>query len=58
MTASDTLEFIIAGATAVEVGTANFINPRASIEIIDGIKDYMRKNKIKDIRELVGSVMT
>ncbi|MEK6714597.1 MAG: dihydroorotate dehydrogenase [Candidatus Omnitrophota bacterium] len=58
MAADDALEFIIAGATAVEVGTANFINPRAGIEIIDGIKDYMRKNKIKDIKELVGSLKT
>lgn len=56
ITASDALEFIISGATAVEIGTANFINPRANIEIIDGIKDYMRKNKIKDIKELVRSL--
>lgn len=54
MNASDALEFIIAGASAVEVGTANFINPRASIEIIDGIKDYMRKNRIKNIEKLRG----
>lgn len=56
MTAEDALEFIIAGATAVEVGTANFVNPHVSTDIIEGIKDYMRENKIKDIKELVGSL--
>lgn len=52
----DALEFIIAGATLVAVGTANFINPRASIEIINGIKEYLAKNKIKDIKNLIGSL--
>lgn len=56
MTAEDALEFILAGATAVSIGTANFINPGASIEIIAGIKNYLLKNKIKDINELTGRV--
>ncbi|MDP1854372.1 MAG: dihydroorotate dehydrogenase [Candidatus Omnitrophota bacterium] len=56
MTAEDALEFIIAGATAVEVGTANFINPRVSIEIIEGIKGYIRKHKISNIKNLIGSI--
>lgn len=56
MNSEDALEFIIAGAAAVEVGTANFINPRVSIDIIEGIKNYMRKNKIEDIGELRGSI--
>ncbi len=58
MTAADALEFIIAGATAVQVGTANFINPRTTEEIIDGIKDYLVEHRIASVRELVGSMTT
>ncbi len=58
MTASDALEFIIAGATAVQVGTANFINPGATVEIIDGIKDYLVEHGMASVRELVGSMAT
>lgn len=58
MTAADALEFIIAGATAVQVGTANFINPRATEEIIDGIEDYLVKHRIASVRELIGSMAT
>ena len=54
--ASSALEFIIAGAAAVSVGTANFVNPRASVDIIKGIKDYLLKNKIKDINSLIGTL--
>lgn len=54
----DALEFIICGATALQVGTANFINPKATIEIIDGIKKYLIANKIKNIDELIGSLKT
>ena len=50
------LEFIIAGASAVSVGTANFIDPGVSAEIISGLKDYLEKNKINDIKELTGSL--
>jgi dihydroorotate dehydrogenase (NAD+) catalytic subunit len=50
------LEFFIAGAAAVSVGTANFINPRASVEIIEGIKKYLTENKIESIRQLTGSL--
>ncbi len=50
------LEFFIAGATAVSIGTANFINPKATIEIINGLKQYLSKNKIKDINHLTGSL--
>src|SRR3989338_184580 len=56
---SDTLsalEFFLAGASAIAVGTANFINPGVTIEIIDGIKKYLSKNKIKDIKTLIGSL--
>lgn len=58
MTAEDALEFIIAGATMVAVGTANFINPRAPVDILEGIAGYMRKHHIDDIIRLIGSVGT
>ena len=54
--AEDALEFIMAGATAVSVGTANFTNPYTTIEVIDGIQKYMEKNQIEDIQELIGCV--
>ncbi|MEK7578344.1 MAG: dihydroorotate dehydrogenase, partial [Patescibacteria group bacterium] len=54
--APSALEFIIAGASVVAVGTANFINPGVTLEIIDGIKKYLSKNKIKDIKTLIGSL--
>ena len=50
------LEFIIAGARAIEIGTANFVNPRVTVEIIEGIEKYLIENNIKDINELVGSM--
>jgi len=53
MTARDALEFIIAGARAVQVGTANFVKPTACLEIIDGIEAYLRENGFKDIGQLV-----
>ena len=52
----DALEFILAGATAVAVGTANFNNPYATVEVVDGIRAYMEKNGIQDIQELIGAV--
>jgi dihydroorotate dehydrogenase (NAD+) catalytic subunit len=57
-TASDALEFIIAGASAVAVGTASFIEPGCSVKIIDGIKEYCVRNNISDIKELTGSLET
>ncbi len=56
MCAEDALEFIMAGASAVAVGTANFHNPYATVEIIKGIEDYMKKNNVNDINELIGCV--
>lgn len=54
MNATDALEFIIAGATAIAVGTANFVDPTAAIKIIEGIEDYLIKNNISRISELIG----
>lgn len=55
-TAEDAVEFLLAGATAVAVGAMNFVNPYATVEIVDGIENYMRKYKVEDIRELIGAV--
>ena len=55
-TAEDALEFIMAGAPAVSVGTANFYNPYATVEIAEGIENFMKKQKVEDIRELIGCV--
>lgn len=55
-TAEDAIEFLLAGATAVSVGTANFFNPYATVEIADGIEDYMRTYGVEDINELIGAV--
>lgn len=52
----DALELILAGATAVSVGTANFTNPTATIDIINGIQDYMENNGVEDINGLIGAV--
>lgn len=54
--ANDALEFILAGATAVSVGTANFRNPMTTLEVVEGIEEYMRSQGVKDIRELIGAV--
>lgn len=56
MDAESALEFFISGASAIAVGTANFINPRTTIEIISGLEKYLSRNKIKDIKELIGSL--
>lgn len=55
-TAEDALEFIMAGATAVSVGTANFYNPYATVEIAEGIENYMKKHQVADIYDLIGCV--
>ncbi|MBP5354644.1 MAG: dihydroorotate dehydrogenase [Lachnospiraceae bacterium] len=54
--AEDALEFLMAGATAVSVGTANFHNPKVTEEIVEGIEAYMRRNRIEDVNELIGCV--
>jgi len=55
MNAEDALEFLILGTKAVQIGTANFINPQATIEIIGGIERYMELNGIKNISKLIGT---
>jgi dihydroorotate dehydrogenase (NAD+) catalytic subunit len=55
MTARDAVEFILAGATAVQVGTANFVNPRAAVDVIDGLAAWMSDHKVASVRDLVGA---
>lgn len=57
MNATDAIEFMLAGASAIQVGTANFIDPQVSIKIIDGIEDYCNKNGIKDASDLTGGLI-
>ncbi|MBI5892214.1 MAG: dihydroorotate dehydrogenase [Deltaproteobacteria bacterium] len=56
MTANDALEFIIAGAKAVQIGTANFVEPDVTIKILKGIEDYCERHRIKNLMELIGSL--
>jgi dihydroorotate dehydrogenase (NAD+) catalytic subunit len=58
MNADDALEFLIAGATAIEVGTANFINPRATLNIIEGIEVFLAARNIPKITDLIGALQT
>ena len=56
MTAEDAIEFMIAGASMVAVGTANFVDPYAAIKILDGINEYLDKHNIAKAADIVGSV--
>lgn len=56
MKAEDAIEFMLAGATAVAVGTANFVNPTVTIDIIHGIESFMKENSIVDVKELIGAL--
>lgn len=54
-TGSDAIEFIMAGASAIQVGTANFANPRAPLEVLEGIEQFMKKEGISNLTELIGA---
>jgi dihydroorotate dehydrogenase (NAD+) catalytic subunit len=56
MTAKDALEFLIAGAVAIQIGTANFINPHATIDIIDGIKAFLMERNISNVADIIGTL--
>lgn len=56
MNATDAIEFILAGATAVQIGTANFINPAVTVEIVEGITKYLEENNYQSIQELIGAL--
>lgn len=56
MSAEDAIEFIMAGATAIEIGTANFVDPTVTIKVIDGINDWLDRHGVKDVHEIIGCV--
>ncbi len=56
MSTEDALEFLIAGASAVQIGTANFVNPSATMEIIDGIEEFLKEKKLQKISDIIGSL--
>jgi dihydroorotate dehydrogenase (NAD+) catalytic subunit len=58
MNAADAIEFILAGASAIEVGTANFIDPAVTVKIVEGIEAYLRRHKMASVKELIGGLGT
>lgn len=58
MNATDAIEFILAGASAIQVGTANFIDPTISVKIIDGIETYLNRHKVQSVNSLIGALRT
>ncbi|HOT89182.1 MAG TPA: nitronate monooxygenase, partial [Bacteroidales bacterium] len=56
MTATDAIEFLLAGATAVQIGTANFIDPQISVKIVKGIEQYLVRHKFTSVKEIIGSL--
>jgi dihydroorotate dehydrogenase (NAD+) catalytic subunit len=56
--AEDALEFLIVGARAIQVGTANFVNPRAALEIIAGLEEYLRTQGLDDINKVIGTLIS
>jgi dihydroorotate dehydrogenase (NAD+) catalytic subunit len=54
MKAEDAIEFILVGASAIQIGTANLVNPRTGIDVINGIKKYLIQNKIENVQKLTG----
>lgn len=55
--AVDAIEFLLAGASAIQVGTYNFVDPSVTTQIVDGIEDYMKRHKMNDIKELIGALL-
>jgi dihydroorotate dehydrogenase (NAD+) catalytic subunit len=55
-TANDAIEYMIVGASAVQIGTANLIDPEASVRVVEGVRKYCKENGIKNISELVGTL--
>ena len=56
MNEQDAIEFFLAGATAIQVGTANFVSPNATVNIISGIEEYLKRKEIYDIKEVIGGL--
>lgn len=58
MNATDAIEFMLAGSTAIQVGTANFVDPQVSIKILDGIEDYCKQNNVSAVKDLIGAMQS
>ena len=58
MNAKDAIEFILAGASAIQIGTANFIDPQVTIKVIEGIKEYMIRHQVENVTDLIGAIKT
>ena len=56
MNATDAIEFMMAGATAIEIGTANFIDPTVTIKVIEGMNEWLDRHGIKDIKDIIGAI--
>ena len=56
MNATDAIEFFLAGATAIEIGTANFIDPSVTMKVVDGIEDYLKRHKLESINQIIGQL--
>ena len=56
VTGEDAIEFMLAGATAISIGTGNFIEPETSIKVIEGIENYLKRHNINDVNEIIGKV--
>ena len=56
MNGEDAIEFMIAGASTISIGAGNFVDPTVAVKTIDGIENYMKKNKIEDLKEIIGSI--
>ena len=56
MNATDAIEFFLAGASAIEIGTANFIDPSVTMKVVDGIEDYLRRHKLESINQIIGQL--
>ena len=56
MNATDAIEFLLAGATAIELGTANFIDPAITVKVVDGINDYLDRHGFKSVHEIIGAL--
>ena len=56
MNATDAIEFLLAGARAIQVGTANFIDPQITVKIVDGIEDYLDKHGCRSVEEIIGAL--
>jgi dihydroorotate dehydrogenase (NAD+) catalytic subunit len=56
MNANDAIEFFLAGASAIEIGTANFIDPSVTMKVVDGIEDYMKRHKLESLNQIIGQL--